>query len=425
MKDLFIINDTISHKISYYLLCLMILLLPFERIYDEVILIFLLANTLIYPRKINRKMFSPHLQAFFAIYAIALIGTIYSPYKQQAYFELEKKMGLILFPLMLIFNSLDLNKYKLHFLKMMCISSIITISYLFLDALRTILFLGLPLKSLFSSLFINQNFSSPIDIHATYLSMYVCFSICISIYLIVNENNRFLKNVFIAGLLILTAGLFQLSSRAVVVSLLIIINICIPLLLIKKSQKKIFVLTTGLITLSVFIIFMNIRSYRERYLMDLVADLSKSGLNIDVIEPRVTRWHSAMKLVAQAPFTGYGNGAEIPVLKEQYFKDRLFDSYLNELNAHNQYISFLVQEGIAGLLIYLAVLYAGFAKSVRQKDFNFMCFLVIISVVSFSENILDTNKGVFFFSLFFTLFILTNGPGLAEKPNKESGLSAA
>jgi O-antigen ligase len=425
MKDLFIINDTVSNKISYYLLCLLILLLPADRIYDEIILIFLVANTLIRPRKLTRKLFTPQLLTFLLIYAIAVIGTIYSPFKQQAYFELEKKLGLLFFPLMLVFNSLDLKKYKLNFLKVMCISCVVTISYLFLDAARTILFLGLPLRSLFSPLFINQNFSSPIDIHATYLSMYVCFSICISIYLILRENNKILKNIFIAGLLVLIAGLIQLSSRAVVLSLLIIINICIPLLLIKKNQKKIFILTTGLITLSVFIIFLNIRSYRERYLMDLVADLSKSGLNIDVIEPRAIRWHSAMKLVGKAPLTGYGNGAERFVLKEQYFKDRLFDSYLNELNAHNQYISFLVQEGIWGLLIYLVVLYTGFAKSVRQKDFNFMCFLVIITVVSFSENILDTNKGIFFFSLFFTFFLLANGPNVVEKSDKEPSLSPA
>ncbi|HLA59073.1 MAG TPA: O-antigen ligase family protein [Puia sp.] len=425
MKDLFIINDTTPNKISYYLLILMILLLPIDRIYDEIILIFLVANTLIHPRKFTRTLFTPQLLTFLAIYAIAVIGTLYSPNKQQAFFELEKKMGLLLFPLVLAFNRLDLKKYKLNFLKMMCISCVITISYLFLDAARTILYLGLPLRSMFSSQFINQNFSSPIDIHATYLSMYVCFSICISIYLIVKENNRVLKNVYIFALLILIAGLIQLSSRAVVFSLLFIINICIPLILIKKSQKKIFIITTGLITLSVFVIFMNIRSYRERYLMDLVADLSKSGLNIDVIEPRVIRWQSALKLIGKAPFTGYGNGAEVSVLKEQYFKDRLFDSYLNGLNAHNQYISFLIQEGIAGLLIYLVVLYTGFAKSVRQKDFNFMCLLVIISVVSFSENILDTNKGVFFFSLFFTLFLLTNDPEMAEKPNKQPGLSPA
>ena len=423
MKDLFIINDSIPNKISYYLLALMILVLPIDRIYDEIILIFLLANTLIHPRKFTRNLFTPAMLTFLSIYAIVVIGSIYSSNKQQAYFELQKKMGLLLFPLMLVFNRLDLKKYKLNLLKMMCISCVITVLYLFLDAVRTILYLGLPPKSLFSPEFINQNFSSPIDIHATYLSMYVCFSICISIYLIVKENNRVLKNVYIFALLVLIAGLFQLSSRAVVFSILIIINICIPLILIKKSQKKMFVITTSLITLSVFIIFMNIRSYRERYLMDLVADLSKSGLNIDVIEPRVIRWHSALKLVGNAPFTGYGNGSEVSTLKEQYFKDRLFDSYLNGLNAHNQYISFLIQEGIAGLLIYLIVLYTGFAKSVRRKDFNFMCFLVIISVVSFSENILDTNKGIFFFSLFFTLFLLTNDSDVTEKPNKMPSLS--
>ncbi len=179
MKDLFVINDSIPNKISYYLLALMILVLPIDRIYDEIILIFLLANTLIHPRKFTRNLFTPSILTFLSIYAIVVIGSIYSSNKQQAYFELQKKMGLLLFPLVLVFNTLDLKKYKLNLLKMMCISCVITVLYLFLDATRTILYLGLPPKSLFSPEFINQNFSSPIAIHAAYLSMYVCFSICI------------------------------------------------------------------------------------------------------------------------------------------------------------------------------------------------------------------------------------------------------
>jgi O-antigen ligase len=423
MKDLFVIKDSVSNKISYYLIILFILFLPLDRFYDEILLIILLANTLVNPRKLSRDPLTLPVMAFIAIYLISVVGTVYSAYKQQAYFELEKKLGIILFPLILMFNRMDLNKYRLNFLKFICISCTVTVLFLFLDALQTIHYLKFPISSVFSSKFLNQNFSSPIGIHATYLSMYVCLSISVLIYLITNERNRTMQYAFILSLLILVAGLFQLSSRAVLISFLVIINICFPMLLIKKSVRKKYVLSTGLFTLALFMIFSNMSSYRSRFMTEFVADLSQSGLNVDVIEPRAVRWQSAMKLIDRAPFTGYGNGAEIPVLKEQYFKDRLFDSYLNQLNAHNQYISFLLQEGIAGLIIYLFTLYAGFAKSLRQKDFIFLCFLVIITVVSFSENILDTNKGVFFFSLFFSLFLLTNGPDILENSKKNITIS--
>jgi hypothetical protein len=76
----------------------------------------------------------------------------------------------------------------------------------------------------------------------------------------------------------------------------------------------------------------------------------------------------------------------------------------------------LVKAGIIGLLIYLYVLYFSFSKAVKWKDFIFLSFLILISVVSISENILDVNKGIFFYSFFLSLFLLGKSK---EKTNSE------
>jgi hypothetical protein len=61
--------------------------------------------------------------------------------------------------------------------------------------------------------------------------------------------------------------------------------------------------------------------------------------------------------------------------------------------------------GVAGVLLYLGVLVAGARMAFRRKDILLSSFIVMIVCVSFSENILDTNKGIFFFSFFFILFL--------------------
>jgi hypothetical protein len=72
-----------------------------------------------------------------------------------------------------------------------------------------------------------------------------------------------------------------------------------------------------------------------------------------------------------------------------------------------------------GLLIYLYVLYFSFSKAIKWKDFIFLSFLILISVVSISENILGVNKGIFFYSFFLSVFLIT---GFKEKTNSEKGL---
>ncbi|MGZ3833786.1 MAG: hypothetical protein ACXVB0_09695, partial [Mucilaginibacter sp.] len=75
------------------------------------------------------------------------------------------------------------------------------------------------------------------------------------------------------------------------------------------------------------------------------------------------------------------------------------------LNAHNEYMSFLIKSGIWGLAVYLATLVYGFKIAIRKKDIVFFSFMTLVAVVSLSENMLDVDKGVMFYSFFFSFFV--------------------
>src|SRR5204863_3505039 len=87
------------------------------------------------------------------------------------------------------------------------------------------------------------------------------------------------------------------------------------------------------------------------------------------------------------------------------FEKGLYISYLNEFNAHSEYLSILIKTGIIGLALFIYTLYFGFMSSIRNRDILFLSFMVIITIVSISENILDLNKGIFFYSFFFPFFL--------------------
>jgi O-antigen ligase len=89
----------------------------------------------------------------------------------------------------------------------------------------------------------------------------------------------------------------------------------------------------------------------------------------------------------------------------------LYSSYINEFNAHSQYLSFLIKTGIAGLLVYLYVLGYGAWVAIRRKQLFFAAFLLLVGIVSVGENILDVNKGIFFYGFFMSLFLLPMAHG--------------
>jgi len=113
-----------------------------------------------------------------------------------------------------------------------------------------------------------------------------------------------------------------------------------------------------------------------------------------------------MELIKQSPVIGYGSGSEKELLKEKFFEKKLFTSYLHEFNAHSEYLSFLIKTGIIGFALFIYVLYFGFAVALQRQDILFLSFMTLIAIVAISENFLDVNKGIFFYSFFFSLFLL-------------------
>jgi O-antigen ligase len=236
--------------------------------------------------------------------------------------------------------------------------------------------------------------------------MYATLSISIFLYLVFSKKH-FKNYVYVFCIGILLAGLVQLSSRSVIISAGVIAIFAVPFLLLHGRKKLLYFITSLAISLLVIVTITQISSLKKRYISDLQNDLSDYTNPGDQSESRMLRWELEWQLIQQSPLIGYGTGAEINILKNRYFENKFYKSYLVELNAHSQYLSFLIKAGIPGLLLFLYVLYYGFASAIKGKDFIFLSFMIILSIVSVSENILDLNKGVFFYAFFYSLLLIT------------------
>jgi O-antigen ligase len=136
----------------------------------------------------------------------------------------------------------------------------------------------------------------------------------------------------------------------------------------------------------------------------------------EVFDGRFARWNVVTELIKKKPITGYGSGSETALLQDGFFNHKLYNSYLNRLNSHNQYLSFLLKTGVGGLLIYLGTLAFGFSVALKKKDLLFFAFMMLVAIVSLSENLLDVDKGIFFYAFFFSFFFFSVQSGADNAP---------
>ena len=407
MKELFLTRDNLTNKISYYHLLLLLASLPFDRFYSHVILISFGVHTLInLDREHFKAVFKWRTLLLQSVFFVTVVSTIYTINKPEAFNEWSKHLTIFLFPVFFCFTKLDLKKYKAPLLLGFSLVCTATIIYLFLSTIYTIRFYKLPFLTLYSGAFINHNFSEPIDMHATFFSMQVLIALVYLISVVVKEKAILYKVFYAACICILFAGLFQLCSKSVFFCLFISINLVVPFFLMTGRRWK-FMLIAVCASILLVVGLLRLNIFRDRYVIELKDDLSAPKTGGETTDPRLARWDVAAELIAASPVIGHGAGSEIGLLHEAYFKKKYYSSFLNNLNVHNQYLSFMIKSGIIGLAVYLVTLVFGFRESIMKKDLLFFTFMLLLAIVSLSENFLDVDKGIFFYAFFFSFFVFS------------------
>lgn len=390
-------------QIRFILLNLFVLFLPFDRFYSTLILYLLIITTLIDLNKEKIKLIPRQFWVFQMVFWISLSGYFYSHNKSDAGFLIERQLAILILPI-IIPLAVKLTKERVNIiLTTFTASCIITIMFLFGYAFYTLNSIGMSFSYLFSPAFFNHKFSSPIDIHAGYLSMYV--SLCL-IYLLTRLAATTLaqKIIITMALFVLTFGLLFLAARNILIYTVIILLFIYPFYYIKKKIKY-FLTCIMVLSISTFFITSN-QFLKNRFSINLMEDINfnKTKLNIEEIEPRSERWLLGIDLFKKSPVIGYGTGDEIQMLKTEYKKKGHVISYLDNYNVHNQYLSILIKHGIVGLIFFLGIFYYFFKVSIQSKYFMYFIFLFGICFFFLTENVLDANKGIFFFAVFNTLF---------------------
>lgn len=405
MKALFLIDDTPANRISYYHIMLMLATLPFDQFYSHVIFISFALHTLIHLDKSRLKsLFTPRVLLLQGVFFITLISAIYTKYTASAGVDITRQLVILLFPVFFSLTTLNTNKYRGNLIMSFSLVCVAVVAGLYIHAFYVIHYFQLPLRAIISNLFINHKFSAPINMHATFLSLQIAMALFYLLTRLFEPRPLYLKAGLYMAVILLFAGIIHLGSKAVLVVVLIGVNIVIPYFMIPATKRLRFVTAATVLSLIVIACSVSVGSFKERFVTDLANDLSKPVTD-ESVEPRLVRWEAAMQLIKQKPVFGYGAGSELSILGNKYFHDKLYIAYLNRLNAHNQYLTFLLNSGIIGLLIYLAILFYMVRTALWRRDMLFFVFALLIITVSLSESLLNAEKGVYFYSFFLSFLV--------------------
>ncbi len=391
-----------------YVLCILFVLysffLPFRNNISSVISILILLLYIFNYRELKSKFLlflgNRFAVLFSLLYVVHLIGLIYTSNLKFALTDLEIKLPLLFFPIIITSDWIVLRKHLNTLLFSFIIgclgASTISITNSLFDYLRT--------NDLDSFFYDRVSFL----MHSSYYAMYLCFAIIISIYLFRQTNNKVRYFLPFLMLLFLT-NIILLSSRAGLLMLAITFLMSLLFIMYKRKFRYLIIVSFVLFS-SVYIVYNFAPATMQRIeILNPLSMMKSDTSKVDDINNRDTRLvlaEMSFVIISSNPILGVGTGDVKDALINQYKINNFKLGITQKLNSHNQYLQFLVTFGIVGFLIFIISMYYPFIFQLKIKNWLFIYFIVLVSINFLFESILETKAGVEFYAFFSILILL-------------------
>ncbi|MCO6500418.1 MAG: O-antigen ligase family protein [Vicingus serpentipes] len=400
--------NTLLNKGWYYVLFLIAIfpLLGMKVVSISIILFAVLSFFLIV-QEIKRSLTAKNLLwtlLFISFYLSYLIAALLEPMSRASGFILEKKLSLLILPIFFFLTPKKITKE--HLRGILLVFALIVLGITFSTNLF-ILIKGIPPKyfSFADFSFAYRSFFEEITgLHPTYISIYLAFSALIFINYGLKEKEHLLWYglAFVACVTCLIPLLAKLPILAFLISLSIYFSAQPNVW--KKIKYLFLILITGFI-ISIF----TVPVLKSRINEMVSSSFSPpQGFSYNSVNVRSGVWECAIDLIKEKWLTGIGPGQLQETLNNCYkrFNTSAYSSV--DYNTHNEYFNVLLSTGVIGLLIFLLILLISLYQSYKKRAPLFFAFIVLISLCFLTENILDRQRGIVFFTFFISLFIKTN-----------------
>lgn len=360
----------------------------------------IIVSTISYKKFVFRKVYFLYSTLFFFV---LILTFLYSDNKTYALRKVTSMSSLVIFPFLFSLLTKDITSIVKSW------KSLLLKAYIFsVFSFNILPFLYLWFTNYtFSEMIIHYATIVRVDfgkfgIHPIYLSMHTSLAILFSFFVILKATSKRLVTLILAIDIMLISFLLLYAKKGPLIALCLILFLA---LFFKRRDKffKPFLISIIVLVGLTIAVPKTRNNFVELFKMENVQDSTINSTNI-----RYAIYESAIEVISEAPLLGYGIGDYNDVLYEQYKVEGSEVLMEGKYNAHNQYLSFLIMGGLVVFVLFVFYLLFSIVLGIRFDNRLLILTIIFYGVVMFTENILERESGVLYFSLFTSYFSLFN-----------------
>jgi O-antigen ligase len=351
------------------------------------------------------------LLLFIGFYIWEAIGLIYTEDIKMGLNNLFGRLAFILFPVILLSPGEMIKKRSVLLLRTFAFGTFIFIMFCFCYAFyRSVSIIDGVWHfehHLITYPWLSYFYGADLTIiqHPTYISMYVLISVFISLESWFDRLITFPRRIAWLGVtFILICSLYFLSSRAGILISLILI----PAYIFRSFRKEggIKLASLGIVFFVIALLPLILKNQRVEYLFGRVFNTEKSDEK--KIDPRLVIWESTFRIIKDNVLFGVGIGDARNELAAEYNQIGEYEMAKIKLNAHNQFLEVMLENGIVGLILLCLIFILMFYMAYTGKNSLYGIYILMMLLFFLFETVLYRLAGVSFFSLFSFLLLHIN-----------------
>lgn len=318
---------------------------------------------------------------------MALLGLLYTEDVGSAFRDIELKSPFLIFPL--IFSTVNLKEESFYFV----------MKNFFLGALAATLLAGIKvlyfkINDLGNYLYY-QDLYGFIDKHTTYFALFVVIAMLYLLQKFFILKSK--KQHYVIAYIFFIGVLYVLSVRISVIALAAGSMILIMHHLNSKIKYAVIVLVALLIG-SLYLT----PNFQKRFEPSQI-----ENSEINDADFRKLHWQAVVETIAHnSLLIGNGTRGNRDYLYSKYKDYGLTSAYVDEYNAHNQYLEILLDFGIVGLLLFFLMLFYIGKLTLKENYLGFSILCVFLIFMS-TESMLERQSGIVIFSFLMTILAIT------------------
>lgn len=347
------------------------------------------------------------LSSFFLIYFISGIWTANS---KLFWFEIEKKLTLLIFPVTICISNIApkiIIKTLIAFVFSCLLLFIISVT----SGISTQLH-NLSAQTSFFDYYTGDEIVYRINLHRVYVAIHAALGVIVLLLLQKSNASYKLLRYLFAGMLF--TYIILLGSRIVTLSSFLLIAIWIILFARKNTadaKKLLFVCIFVLVAIASLLYIPKTRKSIEQILAIEQYDDVKNVDEGNGVHMRYLIWKAAKAAIQESIWMGYGAGSSQEILNKQYEKmgfDAAAKSKKNTYDTHNQYLQTWLDVGVVGFLLLISFFLLAGYQAYRSNNELYFMFLALMALCFFTENLLSNQKGIVFFAFFNSLLYFSS-----------------